>query len=292
MSKPLLQLKHVTQRLGAGEHSKCILRSISFDVEEGDFVCVVGPSGCGKSTLLYGIGGFRPFAEGRVLLDGHEATLPDRNRGCVFQDYMIPDFLTAVQNVELGLRLEGLTLLEHWLPFFAMQSKATFRRTALHLLEKVGLHAHAHKYPRELSGGQKQRVAIAQALAMQPRVLLMDEPFSSLDPQSREVLQLLLLEIQRETGLTIFFVTHDLEEAVFLGTRIIVLSHIGGHEGATIVHDERIPRFDSRRAKQTPQFNAIVQLLREKGFKPKHSAEIRSREATLSQASISTVSVL
>ncbi|PTY01638.1 hypothetical protein DB346_12950 [Verrucomicrobia bacterium LW23] len=283
--KVVLQLRNIMQRLGAGDRQKVILRDVSLDVREGDIVCVVGPSGCGKSTLLYGIGGFRPFSEGRVLLDGEEITVPNRHRGCVFQDYTIPDFLTAEQNVELGMRLEGLSLLEHWLPFWAAERKARYRKTALELLEKVGLSAHAHKYPRELSGGQKQRVAIAQALAMRPRILLMDEPFSSLDPQSREVLQLLLLEIQRETGITIFFVTHDLEEAVFLGTRLIVLAPTPGMEGASIVHSECIARFDSRRAKTTPEFAATVQTIREKGFKPAQAAEISSLERQLSELS-------
>ena len=281
MSTPVLQLDHITQRLGSNGDMKCILRDVSLEVEEGDFVCVVGPSGCGKSTLLYGIGGFRPFVEGHVLLDGVPISSPDRHRGCVFQDYVIPEFLTAVQNVELGLRLEGLNFFEHWLPFVAAKRKTAYRATALDLLKKVGLVAHANKYPRELSGGQKQRVAIAQSLAMRPRILLMDEPFSGLDPQSREVLQLLLLDIQRQTKLTIFFVTHDLEEAVFLGTRIIVLSQTPNCEGASIVHDERLPRFDSRRAKATPEFAAIVRTLREKGFKSTQSAEIRTLETRL-----------
>ena len=277
----ILELKDVTQRFGANGRMKTILRPVNLSVDEGDFVCVVGPSGCGKSTLLYGIGGFRPFAGGEVLLDGEPTGSPNRNRGCVFQDYVIPEFLTAQENVELGLRLEGLSLLEHWLPIVARNRKASYRRTARELLDKVGLLIHADKYPRELSGGQKQRVAIAQSLAMSPRILLMDEPFSGLDPQSREVLQLLLLDIQKRTGITIFFVTHDLEEAVFLGTRILVFSQEEGQEGAALVHEERIPRFDSRRAKETPEFNAIVHILREKGFKPNQNAEIKRLEKKL-----------
>ena len=246
-----------------------IIRDINLTVNSGEIITVVGPSGCGKSTLLSGIGGFTPFNEGtqEIAVRGAWRPLgePDKHRGVVFQDYPVPEFLSAIDNVALGLDLSGLGLFKNCLPFLARRKKREHRREAESYLNSVGLSEHADKFPRELSGGQRQRVAIAQALAMKPEILLMDEPFSGLDPKSREGLQVLVQEIHKELNNTVFFVTHDLEEAVYLGTRIIVLSHLQDDApGAKIVHDQTLQEYKSPEAKASPEFAELIQLLRSK----------------------------
>lgn len=260
-----------------------VLGDIHLEIEAGEFVTIVGPSGCGKSTLLNGVGGFVPFKEGTALIDGEPLGPPNRHRGVVFQDYPIPNFLTAIENVALGLALEGMQLWHYMIPFFAgRNSREKYDPIAREYLAQVGLEQHGEKYPRQLSGGQRQRVAIAQALAMKPKILLMDEPFSGLDPQTREVLQMLVLDIHRELGNTILFITHDLEEAVFLGTRIVVLSQYG-HDGpgSRVVHEQSVSQYDSREVKATAEFAELIQTIRSKGFHPEDLNEIEQHEKHL-----------
>ena len=245
-----------------------VLGDIDLDVLPREILCVVGPSGCGKSTLLSGIGGFRSFTQGTCLVDGRPGGAPNRDRGVVFQDYPILDFLTAVENVAIGIEFESFSLLENLLPFVRRKRSRKSRELAMEHLAYVDLTAHADKYPRELSGGQKQRVAIAQALAMRPKVLLMDEPFSGLDPDTREKLQLVVLQIHREMDTAVFFVTHDLEEAVFLGNRLVVLSQFSPDRkpemGATIVHEQELHEYKTAKAKDTPGFAHLIQTVRAK----------------------------
>jgi len=247
---------------------KCqrVLGDIDLDVFPGEILCVVGPSGCGKSTLLNGVGGFRRFTEGTALIDGRPIGPPDRDRGVVFQDYPVLNFCTVLGNVAAGLDFERFSLLANLLPFTRRRRSHENRHEALAYLRAVGMEEHAHKYPRELSGGQKQRVAIAQAIAMRPKVLLMDEPFSGLDPDTREKLQLVVLDLHRELKNTIFFVTHDLEEAVFLGNRIAVVSQFGNGRnpemGATIVHEQSLTEYKDARAKGTAEFAQLIRTLR------------------------------
>ena len=247
-----------------------ILRDINLDVHTGEIITVVGSSGCGKSTLLAGIGGFNPFNVGKAsihLQNGQWKPLgkPDRHRGIVFQDYPVPEFLTAQDNVALGPNFKEMNLLENFLPFLGRKRKKAHRETAEQFLQKVGLQDHKHKYPRELSGGQRQRVAIAQSLAMQPEILLMDEPFSGLDPTSRENLQTLVKTIHKELRNTIFFVTHDLEEAIYLGNRIIVLGPIPTETpGATIIHEQTLEEFKTPESKGTQEFAELTRYLRTK----------------------------
>jgi NitT/TauT family transport system ATP-binding protein len=187
------------------------LEDITLDVRPGEFLALVGPSGCGKSTLLDLLGGLTKPTSGRILLDGRPIEGPARDRGIVFQQYALFPWRTAAQNVEFGLDIAGL--------------KARARRErALHYLELVGLSAFAERYPHELSGGMKQRVAIARSLSYQPEVLLMDEPFGALDAQTRERLQEELVGIWQRTGTTVVFITHDIEEAVSISDRVIVLT--------------------------------------------------------------------
>lgn len=252
-----------------GERAQ-IIRDINLTVHSGEIVTVVGPSGCGKSTLLAGIGGFIPFNEGRqeLLTNGGWQPIgkPDKHRGVVFQDYPVPEFLTALDNVALGLNLAKLNLIQNSVPFLSRKTKQENHQVAREYLRHVGLEAHQDKFPRELSGGQRQRVAIAQALALGPSIILMDEPFSGLDPKSRESLQVLVHDIHKELNNTIFFVTHDLEEAVYLGTRIIVLSHLVDdlEPGATIVHQQELHDYKTPEAKASPEFAELVQFLRGK----------------------------
>lgn len=172
---------------------------------------LVGPSGCGKSTLLDLLGGLSTPTSGEILLDGTPVTGPGLDRGIVFQQYALLPWRTARKNIEFGLEAKGLPGSER-------------RERAEHYLELVGLQAFADRYPHELSGGMKQRVAIARSLAFDPEVLLMDEPFAALDAQTRESLQDELLRIWQATGKTILFITHGIDEALYLGQRVAVLT--------------------------------------------------------------------
>jgi NitT/TauT family transport system ATP-binding protein len=283
MSNSFLKLDKVGKTFDSKKGKVCVLKDIDLEVTPGEFVAVVGPSGCGKSTLLNGIGGFSPFTSGKATLDGEEITKPYKDRGVVFQDYPIIGFLTALENVSLGLELDNYNLFQRMLPILhKRRAKREYYPIAMEYLKKVGLEEHAHKLPNQLSGGQKQRVAIAQALAMNPKILLMDEPFSGLDPQTREVLQLLLLDIHKELNNTPILITHDLEEAVFLATRIIVLSQYHNEgEGARIVHEQCVKAYSSRDVKESAEFGILIQLIREKGFQKNQIDEIQHLEEDL-----------
>ncbi len=266
----LLYLEDVQKKYGA----KTVLNDIDLAVSQGEFCTVVGPSGCGKSTLLRLILGQEHATSGAVLMEGKEISEPSANRGIVYQRYSLFPHLTILDNIMLGKRLS--------LPFWkSFSGRKEARKEALQYLESVRLAPHADKYPHQLSGGMQQRVAIAQALIMKPRILLMDEPFGALDPGTREAMQVLILKLWEDHGMTIFFVTHDLEEAVFLGTRILVLSQFytletgersGMTEGARIVSDYplRGRTAASTRVKETAEFGRLIQKIRYEGFDPEH----------------------
>jgi NitT/TauT family transport system ATP-binding protein len=188
------------------------LADVSFSVEEGRFVTLVGPSGCGKSTLLQILAGLISATRGEVGIAGEpiRAPMPDKI-GMVFQDPTLLPWKTALANVEFPLDLRGM-------------DRATRRKRCSQLLDLVGLGEFADNYPHELSGGMRQRVAIARSLALKPRIILMDEPFGALDPATRLHMQQLLVELWREAEATVFFVTHSIEEAVYLGDRVYVFS--------------------------------------------------------------------
>ncbi|WP_405177605.1 ABC transporter ATP-binding protein [Nocardia sp. NBC_01377] len=197
------------------------LDDISLELREGEFLVLVGPSGSGKSTLLDLLGGLSKPSSGQILLDGAPITGPGLDRGIVFQQYALLPWRTARTNIEFGLEAKGL------------RRKAR-RELANEYLELVGLTGFGDRYPHELSGGMKQRVAIARSLAFDPEVLLMDEPFAALDAQTRESLQDELLRIWRATGKTILFITHGIDEAVYLGQRVAVLTSRPGRVKAVI----------------------------------------------------------
>jgi NitT/TauT family transport system ATP-binding protein len=197
------------------------LEEITLDIPQGQFLAVVGPSGCGKSTLLDLLAGLSAPSAGRLLVDGEPITRPGLDRGVVFQQYALLPWRTAQRNVEFGLEGRGLT-------------RRRRAETARQYLDLVGLSGFADRYPHELSGGMKQRVAIARALAFDPDVLLLDEPFAALDAQSRETLQDELLRIWQDTHKTVVFITHGIDEAVYLGQRVAVMTSRPGRIKALI----------------------------------------------------------
>ncbi len=226
-----------------------VLEGLNLSVAEGEFCTLVGASGCGKSTFLRLLLGQEVPSKGSILLDGKPlASEPDSSRGVVFQRYSVFPHLSVLDNVALGLELPRSALLGR---LFG-NAKREAREQASALLHKVGLGHALDKYPTQLSGGMQQRLAIAQALIMKPRVLLLDEPFGALDPGIRKDMHVLLLELWRETQLTVFMVTHDLSEGFNLGTRLMVFDkvrhdpHAPGAYGARITYD--IPLNSDRRA--------------------------------------------
>lgn len=259
--KSLLWIEDVYKIYG----DKVVLDDIDLGVAEGEFVTVVGPSGCGKSTLLRLILGQEFPTRGTILIEGKPIGFADPTRGIVYQRYSLFRHRTVLGNVLEGSRLS--------LSFFERRRrKKELIDEAKHFLEKVHLAPDFDKYPYELSGGMRQRVAIAQSLIMKPKILLMDEPFGALDPSTRQSMQLFLLELWENLGMTIFFVTHDLEEAIFLGTRIIVLSHQylddrgqDSHvkRGARVIADHPLSvEAKSVDVKKTAEFGELIQEVR------------------------------
>lgn len=215
------------------------LESLSLNIRRGEFVCVLGPSGCGKTTLLNILAGFVSPSHGGVRIADEPIEGPSSDRGVVFQDYSLFPWLTAQANVEFGLRMAG-------------RSSRDRSSAAEALLELVGLPGVGRKYPFELSGGMKQRVAIARALATRPSLLLMDEPFAALDAMTRSSLQARLIEIQQREAQTILFVTHNIAEALVLGTRLIVMAANPGR-----IVDDIAVELPRPRRRTTPAFNRL-----------------------------------
>ncbi len=252
-------------------NGKLILDNVDLQVSKGEFCTLVGPSGCGKSTLLRLIVGAEMPCTGQVLLEQKTVGPPDIHRGIVFQKYSLFPHLSVLGNVSLGLRLGGR-------PGSKEMSDKAIEEEAQAMLEKIRLAEHGKKYPHELSGGMQQRVAIGQSLIMKPKILVMDEPFGALDPDTREDMQLFLMELWEQEHMTVFFVTHDLEEAAFLGTRIIVLSQYyvddrgnGSmvNRGAKITADYKLPRtVNSTTVKQSREFTELIDQVRREGFDP------------------------
>ena len=184
---------------------------VDLEIPDGEFVCVIGPSGCGKSTLLMILAGLYPRTAGEIALDGKPLSGPGLNRGVVFQDFGLFPWLTVRSNILYGVRQKGIPAGEH-------------EAIAGHYIEMMSLHGFEHTYPYRLSGGMKQRVAIARALALDPELLLMDEPFGALDAQTRSTLQRVLVDVWEKTQKTVMFITHDVREATYLADRVIVMS--------------------------------------------------------------------
>ncbi len=206
----VLEVRGMGKKFKTKDGDVVALNEINFKTHRREFVCVIGPSGCGKSTLIRILAGLESATSGEVLLDGKPVTGPGPERGMVFQGYTLFPWLTVKKNVMFGPEMNG-------------RGSFTAEREARQWLEIVGLEKFADVYPQQLSGGMKQRVAIARALVNQPRILLMDEPFGALDAQTRLKMQTHLLEIWKNIDITVLFITHDLDEAIFLADRILVL---------------------------------------------------------------------
>jgi len=228
----------------AGPAMAAVLDRIDLTVPENQFVCVLGPSGCGKTTLLRIIQGLVRRDGGQIRVDGKPVAGTGRDRGFVFQQANLLPWRSARANVEFGLELQGVP-----------RRKRGERAQAL--LKLVGLGSAGEQFPHQLSGGMQQRVNLARALAIDPAILLMDEPFSALDAQTREVLQLELLRVQAETGKTILFVTHDLDEAIYLSNRIVVMGARPGRIKRIIEIPFSYPRKDLPELRGEPAFQEI-----------------------------------
>jgi NitT/TauT family transport system ATP-binding protein len=224
-----------------GAPQRPVLHDIDLCIEEGEFVCVLGQTGCGKSTLLRLLLGSEHPVEGRVLIDGKVHYQPDCTRGYVPQKYSLFPDKTVLDNITFGPEVSNFRLWRRWTPAFRRRRRE-LRRQASDYLRRIGLsQADGSKYPDQLSGGMQQRVAIAQALMTEPRILLMDEAFSALDPGTRKDMQRLIRSLWRATGTTILFVTHNTHEAIRLATRVVVLARKSPEEPSRIALDLRIP---------------------------------------------------
>ena len=243
------------------QNTTTVLDKINFTVDPGSLVCLLGPSGCGKSTVLNTIAGFINPTEGQILVDEQAVTKPGADRGFVFQQYSLLPWKTVFQNVEFGLRIKGL-------------AKGKRRELVTEYLNRVGLYKHRDSLPHQLSGGMKQRASIVRALINSPSVLLMDEPFSALDAQTRHMMQELLMEIWQDFKTTVIFVTHDIEEAVLLGDRILVMGVNPGHIKKDIAINLQRPRHIDDTL--TPEFiqisRQVLATIREETLKSMESS--------------------
>jgi NitT/TauT family transport system ATP-binding protein len=276
MSREILTLSGIYQKYPNKDGSlRTILSDINLKIRAGEFITMVGPSGCGKSTLLRMIlGSEKPYA-GTVLMNGIPIQEPDRSRGVVFQHYSLFPNRTVLENVMFGLELEMFSLPRRLISRkYVTRKSKEFKEQAMDYLDKVGLIKDADRYPHQLSGGMRQRAAIAQSMIMKPQVLLMDEPHGALDVGTREEMQLFVLEQWEKQKLTIIFVTHELEEAIYIGSRIIVLSQFykcdngDPADGAKIVKDCPVPWPLPRPTdiKHTPEFNQFMKDIRHEGL--------------------------
>lgn len=239
---PLIQLEDIGVIYPVhGQAPKTVLSGLNLQINRGEFIAVCGQTGCGKSTMLRLILGAEKPAHGAVFIEGEVLPRPDRNRGYVPQKYSLFPDKTVLDNITFGPEMEEFSILGRLTPRF-FKRRRELRETAYALLKQMGLDpADAHKYPDQLSGGMQQRVAIAQALIMRPKILLMDEAFSALDPTTRSGMQCLLRTLWAETGTTILFVTHNLNEALYLGTRVIVLGKQNAQGSAKVIADLAVP---------------------------------------------------
>lgn len=254
--EPKLRIHHVSKVFEQKHRVVTALEDTNFDVREGEFVTILGPSGCGKSTILKIIAGLTEPSSGYVMLNNQRINGPGADRGMVFQAYTLFPWLTVERNISFGLQLKGIP-------------KTQRQETVEHYLELIGLNGFGAMYPNSLSGGMKQRVAIARALANDPEVLLMDEPFGALDAQTRTVMQELLLKVWEESHKTILFVTHDVDEAIFMGDRVYVMTARPGRLKAEI--PVPLPRPREFSVKASPEFmrlkGKILELIREESWK-------------------------
>jgi NitT/TauT family transport system ATP-binding protein len=252
----LIEIRGVWKEFAKGERRVMALQDIDLDVAQREFVAILGPSGCGKSTLLNMVAGFDHPTRGSVKVEGEEIVQPSPRRCVVFQEPALFPWLTVMDNVVFGPKNRG-------------QPAAEYRPRAAQIIEQVGLRGFEASYPAELSGGMRQRVGIARVLIMEPRVLLMDEPFGSLDAQTRSLMQELLLALWQRHQQTVLFITHDIEEALLLADRVCVMTARPGRIKKSI--PVPMPRPRSIELTLSPEFNAlrreVLELIREESVR-------------------------
>ncbi len=260
-SSAVVEFVEVSKAFERNGEKTYALRDVSFEVEDiparGEMITVLGPSGCGKSTLLRliaGLGPHHPPTAGKVLVSGRPVVGPGADRGMVFQDYTSFPNRSVLSNVEFGLEIQGMDAEER-------------EALARDWVARVGLAGHESKYPHELSGGMRQRVAIARSLVLQPRILLMDEPFGALDPETRYDMQELLVDLWRDAEATVFFVTHSIEEAVYLGDRVYMMAADPGRlvEVIELPHPDVSPQ----EMEMTAEFGEMVAHLKKRIHQPR-----------------------
>ena len=254
----VLAVQDLRKDFGQAGHQHVVFEDVSLEIHRREFVCIIGSSGCGKSTFIRIVAGLDEATGGEILLDGKPVSGPGPDRGMVFQGYTLFPWRTVKQNVMFGLEMQG-------------KSSAEAESTAREWLDMVGLSPFEDAYPHELSGGMKQRVAIARALANEPRILIMDEPFGALDALTRAKMQAYLLQIWKKVDVTILFITHDLEEAIYLSDRILVLG--GSPGGIREFIENPVPRPRTPQQFLTPEFLAVKHRLDELIHAPRESSE-------------------
>ncbi|MBE7732898.1 ABC transporter ATP-binding protein [Devosia faecipullorum] len=240
LQSPAISIRNLTKYYGpsGGQRMKA-LESVNLTVGRGEFVSIIGPSGCGKTTMLKMVGGILGWDEGSVEVLGKPVSGPGPERATVFQSFALLPWMTIIDNVSFGLKVRGM----------AKPERYAIART---LLKSVGLEDFENSYPRQLSGGMQQRVGLARALAVSPQLLLMDEPFSAIDAQTRLILQTDLLDIWAKTDLSVLFITHAMDEAVFLSDKVVIMGARPGH--VTDVIDVDLPRPRTEETRRDPRF--------------------------------------
>ena len=258
MTLPKVEITNLTKVFPGNRKKPDVLAvdTINLKIMPNEFITILGPSGCGKSTLLRIVGGLEEQTTGTVRLDGEEISGPSSNRGMVFQAYSLFPWLTVEENIQFGLKQKGMGAKER-------------QEISRQFIEWVGLAGFERHYPKHLSGGMQQRVAIARALANDPEILLLDEPFGALDNQTRAIMQELLLDIWEKSHKTILFITHDVEESIFLASRVLVMTARPGRIKADIPIELEYPR--SYHIKMDPRFlkykEQLTELIREESLR-------------------------
>lgn len=269
MNRAKLKIEGVCKVFGEGADAWPALENVNLAIEENEFVSLVGASGCGKSTLLSIVAGLQNASQGVILVDNHVVDAPGRDRGVVFQSYTLMPWLTAQENVEFALRGTGA-------------GKKERQSVAREHIALVGLERFANHYPAQLSGGMKQRVAIARALSYRPKILLMDEPFGALDALTRRHMQALLTHIWQNHRLTVLFVTHDVEEAIYLSDRVVVMAAQPGRIKETVNIDLARPRDDDMAAPGYQElYRYVLNSIREEALKTAQFEQLPGAEVPL-----------